>query len=54
MIFLYLANKYKDRIDYFMKMLKQAEKKTCQRDQRLTATVMDIIDDVQENGQGPD
>ena len=33
-----------------MKMLKQAEKKTCQRDQRLTATVMDIIDDVQENG----
>ena len=33
-----------------MKILKQAEKKTYQRDSALTKTVMDIIDNVCENG----
>lgn len=33
-----------------MKILKQAEKKTYQRDSALTRTVMDIIDNVRENG----
>lgn len=33
-----------------MKILKQAEKKTYQRDSQLTRTVMDIIDNVCENG----
>ena len=33
-----------------MKILKQAEKKTYQRDAALTHTVMDIIENVQTNG----
>ncbi|MCD8356488.1 MAG: histidinol dehydrogenase [Clostridia bacterium] len=33
-----------------MKILKQAEKKTYQRDSALTRTVMDIIDNVRQNG----
>ena len=33
-----------------MKIIKQPEKKTYERDENLTRTVMDILDNVRENG----
>ena len=36
-----------------MKIIKQPEKKTYERDENLTRTVMDILDNVRENGDRP-